>query len=143
MANNNKMKYYVRLDGEGRKIPGSGVLRLKKPVTGSWYEEVANTCCAPSISVVGTPADTYVSDIVLSILCDDVEVLAISSSGSSTTIDEMVAALNSIYGYLGVFSTDGTDITLLLKLEIAQSLCDGTLTMDVTGTPTTTTTTAP
>ena len=141
---NNKMKLYTRLDGSGRKIAGSSVLRLKKPVTGTWIEESpVDVCCAPSISVTGTPADTYVSDIALSILCDDVEVLAISSSGSSTTIEEMVDALNANFSYLGVFTTDGSDIFLALKLEIATALCDGTLTLDVTGETTTTTTETP
>lgn len=140
---NNRIKSYSRVDASGRIIPGSTVLRLKKPVTGNWVENTTYQCCFPSITIVSTPDDVYVSDIILSILCDDVEVLAISSSGTSTTVDEMVDSLNVNYGYLGTFSTDGTEITLLLKLEIAESLCDGTLSMAVTGTPTTTTTTAP
>lgn len=141
MAQNNKLKTYIRIDGNGRDVSGSNVLRLKMPVTGRWRELPAYECCGPSISIEDTPADSYLSAIALSILCDEVEVLAISSSGSSTTIEEMVAALNANFGYLGTFSTDGTVITLLLHLEIANNLCDGTLTMAVTGTPTTTTTT--
>jgi len=142
MAQTNKLKTYIRIDSNGRDVAGSNVLRLKMPVTGRWRELSAYECCGPSVSIEVTPGDVYVSAIVLSILCDDVEVLAITSTGSSTTIEEMVTSLNTNFGYLGTFSTDGTTITLLLTLSIADTLCaDGTLTMDVTGTGTTTTTT--
>lgn len=137
---NNRLKSYTRLDGQGRRVPGSNVLRLKKPVTGSWVEDEAYQCCGPSITVEGTPEDVFLANIVLSILCDDVEVLSITSLGDSTTIEEMVDVLNANFSYLGTFSTDGTDITLLLHLNIANTLCpDGDLTLEVGGTPTTTT----
>lgn len=142
MPQNNKLKAFTRLDSSGRIVPGSTVLRTKMPVTGRWISMEAYACCFPSITIESTPGDVSVDDIVLSILCDDVEVLNIVSGSTSTTIDEMVAALNTNFGYLGTFSTDGTSITLLLKLDIAQSLCpDGDLTMDITGTNITTTTT--
>lgn len=142
MANNNRMKAWVRLDGSSRIVSGSIVMRLTRPVSGNWMEVPINVCCGPSVSIDTTPEDVYISDIILSILCDDEEVLVITSSGSSTTIDELTDFLNANYSYLGTFTNDGTVVTLKLKLEIAQSLCaDGELSMSIEGTPTTTSTT--
>lgn len=139
---NPKLKTYIRIDANGRDIAGSNVLRTKMPVTGRWRELDSSLCCAPYIAIETTPADAYVSNIVISILCDDIEVMAITSTGDSTTIQEMVDILNANFSYLGTFSTDGTIITLKLHLSIAETLCaSGTLTMSVTGTGTTTTTT--
>ncbi len=46
MANsNNKLKAYVRYDGNGRVIPGSLILQRSKPKVGNWQEIDANECC--------------------------------------------------------------------------------------------------
>jgi hypothetical protein len=45
MANNNKLKAYVRYDGTGRVIAGSLILQRFKPAVGNWVEINANECC--------------------------------------------------------------------------------------------------
>lgn len=45
MANNNKLKAYVRYDGTGRVISGSLILQSFKPQVGNWVEIDANECC--------------------------------------------------------------------------------------------------
>lgn len=45
MANNNKLKAYVRYDGTGRVIAGSLILQRFKPAVGNWKEINANECC--------------------------------------------------------------------------------------------------
>lgn len=40
-----RKKAFVRLDGSGRVIPGSLVLRVKKPSIGRWLEIEPNVCC--------------------------------------------------------------------------------------------------
>lgn len=141
MSIDKSMKYFTRLDYQGRRIAGSGVIRRKKPSIGRWVEETETTCCFPFTSLTQTPADTYISDITLTILCDDTEVMVTTIVGSSTDIDTLVSELNSNLAYLGTFSTDGTDVILHLHQDIADSICAGELTMTVTGTPTTTTST--
>lgn len=143
MPQNNKLRAFTRLDGSLRVVPGSTVLRKKKPVTGRWMEITAYECCAPSVEITVTPTDAIISDVVFSLLCDDVEVSVTSlTTDVSTSIDDLVAILNANLGYLGVFTTDGTIITLKLILDIANTLCpEGDLSMTVEGTPTTTTTT--
>ena len=45
MARNNKLKAYVRYDGNGRIISGSLILQRFKPAVGKWQEIDANECC--------------------------------------------------------------------------------------------------
>ena len=45
MANNNKLKAFVRYDGSGRVIAGSLILQRFKPKVGDWVEIDANECC--------------------------------------------------------------------------------------------------
>ena len=45
MSNNRNLKAYIRIDGSGRDVPGSLVLRTKKPVNGNWKEVLAYQCC--------------------------------------------------------------------------------------------------
>ena len=45
MANQNKLKAYVRYDGTGRVIAGGPILQRFKPAVGNWVEIDANECC--------------------------------------------------------------------------------------------------
>lgn len=54
MANNNKLKAYVRYDGTGRVIAGSLILQRFKPKDGNWKEINANQCCNPVPSTTTT-----------------------------------------------------------------------------------------
>jgi hypothetical protein len=46
MATNKRdLKAYVRFDGTGRIVPGSLILRRKKPKVGKWQEILAHECC--------------------------------------------------------------------------------------------------
>lgn len=42
-----KLKAYVRIDGMGRIVAGSLILRRKMPKTGKWIEINAYECCNP------------------------------------------------------------------------------------------------
>ena len=45
MANQNKLKAWVRYDGTGRVIAGGPILQRFKPKVGNWVEINANECC--------------------------------------------------------------------------------------------------
>lgn len=45
MATDKKLRAFVRFDGSGRVIPGSLVLRRKKPKVGRWQEITTYECC--------------------------------------------------------------------------------------------------
>lgn len=136
-------KYYIRLDGSGRKVAGSGVIRNKKPSIGRWAEEEVETCCVPVVVLSDTPTAEGMINISVALLCDDVQVGLFTLAGSSaSSLEEIVALLNTQLGFLGTFSVSGTDIVLDLLLDVAQAYCPtGTLTLAVSGTTTTTTST--
>ena len=45
MANQSKLKAWVRYDGTGRVIAGGPILQRFKPAVGNWVEINANECC--------------------------------------------------------------------------------------------------
>lgn len=45
MANNRNLKAFVRIDGSGRVVAGSLILRKQKPKVGNWQEITAYECC--------------------------------------------------------------------------------------------------
>lgn len=45
MSTNRNQKAYIRIDGSGRDVAGSLILRNKMPGNGKWREVVAYQCC--------------------------------------------------------------------------------------------------
>lgn len=45
MSTNRNQKAYIRIDGSGRDVAGSLLLRNKKPGNGKWREVLAYECC--------------------------------------------------------------------------------------------------
>lgn len=50
----NRLKAYVRYDGNGRVVPSSIILRRNKPQVGDWVEVLANLCCNPTTTSTTT-----------------------------------------------------------------------------------------
>ena len=47
--NKNGLKGFIRIDGSGRSVPNSLVLRKNKPKVGKWIEiESVDECCSPT-----------------------------------------------------------------------------------------------
>jgi hypothetical protein len=138
MAQSNQIKSFIRVDAQGRDIPSTNVLRIKKPVTGKWRElESAYECCSPSVLLTATPSGLNSETYIIAILCDGDQIIEISAiaEGVAVTIEDVVALLNEQVGYLGTWSvaSNGTDIELRLKYSIAESICDvAELTLTVT-----------
>lgn len=138
MAQSNQIKSFIRVDAQGRDIPSTNVLRIKKPVTGKWRElESAYECCSPSVLLTATPSGLNSETYIIAILCDGDQIIEISAiaEGVAVTIEDVVALLNEQVGYLGTWSvaSNGTDIELRLKYSIAESICDvADLTLTVT-----------
>jgi len=57
MANIDKpvLKAFVRIDGTGRDVSGSLILRLKMPKVGKWREIQAYQCCDPFTTTTSHP----------------------------------------------------------------------------------------
>lgn len=58
MANNQKMKAFVRYGGDGRIIPGSLILRRNKPKEAGWVQTQAYECCDPFLQTTTTTTTT-------------------------------------------------------------------------------------
>ena len=58
MATNNKakQKFFVRQDGSGRDVSGSGLWRNKKPKVGDWRQVQGYNCCDPYYPTTTTTA---------------------------------------------------------------------------------------
>ena len=54
MYNRKDLKGYVRIDGGGRIVAGSLVLRKKIPKVGKWIEIPAYECCNPTTTTTTT-----------------------------------------------------------------------------------------
>lgn len=52
------LKAYVRFDGTGRVVPGSLILRRKKPKVGKWVEIPAYECCNPTTTTTTSTSST-------------------------------------------------------------------------------------
>ena len=48
IPNKRDLKGYVRIDGSGRIVAGSLVLRKKMPKVGKWVEVQTYLCCEPT-----------------------------------------------------------------------------------------------
>lgn len=64
MANNNKLKAFVRYDGTGRVIAGSLILQRNKPKVGKWEQIGAYECCDPFCLPPVYGEDFIIDDII-------------------------------------------------------------------------------
>jgi hypothetical protein len=71
MSTNRNQKAYIRIDGSGRDVAGSLILRNKKPGNGKWREILAYECCnfdptptTTTTSTSGTPTTTTTTSII-------------------------------------------------------------------------------
>lgn len=58
MSNKRDLKAFARMDGSGRLVAGSLVLRNKMPKNGKWIEVQAYECCVPTTTTTTTVAPT-------------------------------------------------------------------------------------
>jgi len=132
MAQNNKLKTYIRLDHSGRMIPSTNVLRKKMPVTGKWVEINAYQCCNPILTEIlnSTPASLSLTTVNFHLKCGGVDVAKLSVVSTTTNQATLITALNTNFSVYGVFTPLSTNgVTLSLYKDIADALCpDGVLT---------------
>lgn len=59
MSNSKRdLKAFVRIDGSGRVVAGSLILRKSKPKVGKWQEIPAYECCVPTTTSTTSAAPT-------------------------------------------------------------------------------------
>jgi hypothetical protein len=146
MATNKRdLKAYARFDGTGRIVPGSLVLRRTKPKVGTWIEVQAYECCdtfeciVPSVTLsttaTGFPINTSGCSPYVLFKCNDsiiwqISDIPLSAPPPAISVQDYVDALNSSYSWVGIWTLDGTTVTLEMNGNIANALCPtGELTM--------------
>ena len=63
-TNRRDLKMYERIDGSGRAVPGSAVLRKKKP-SGRFVEVTSYNCCVPTTTTTTTASPTTTTTTTL------------------------------------------------------------------------------
>lgn len=132
--NQNLKHTYIRIDASGRDINNTNVTRLKKPHTGRWRQVESSDCCAASSTISSTPADVSLTSMTVVFSCDGTPVATHVIPTATTTINDVVNALNSSLSYYGTFTVNGTAIELKLSQDTATAICAGTLTFVITET---------
>jgi hypothetical protein len=130
MPQNNQLHAYSRLDGSGRIIPSTTVLRKKKPVTGKWVENLAYQCCNNQLltNLLTTPADVTLTAVTFTLFCTGVTVANLSVTSVTSSLATLAAVAQSNFSVYGDFTVVGSQIQLALRKEIGDSLCpDGVL----------------
>jgi hypothetical protein len=92
MANgNNKrdLKAYVRIDGSGRVVAGSLVLRKNKPKVGKWHEIQTYECCNPTTTTTSTTSAAVAYSVTTG---------GYSSTGDACTAIGESAPVTTVYG---------------------------------------------
>ena len=106
MANTNRLKAFIRFDGQKKVVPGSLILRESKPKVGTWLEVTYDLCCG-SITPPPTPvppSPIFIYDFEIE--CEDFCLSTIDVNGEPFTFpvcetpigfNELVSLLQSTF----------------------------------------------
>ena len=129
MANQNKLKAYVRYDGTGRVIAGSLILQRFKPQVGNWQEINANECCNPEPNPLPSNCIEFVVDTTDSLnfgmstvsLSQDYTVTVTWGDGNTEELSSGEGIINFSHDYASVSTYTVrvcfSDITVINEIE--------------------------
>ncbi len=132
MALNRNLKAWSRLDGNGRIVPGSTVLRLQKPKNGTWEENKTYQCCN-TVTLTYIVSNPTISSIDFTLQCGTTPVFVNHTGQNSITAQDVINVLNNYvaaeFPALGVFSTPDNTVTsnvvvnLTMPTNLANIFC--------------------
>lgn len=107
-----KLRHFVKLDGQGKIVPGYLISRQKRPkMLGSKFMEIfAPNCCPDDVVTVtstGTPNGT--SEVTITALCGSVQLFTYVATSSSNAITANL--LNSEFPAIATWSSTTSTIT--------------------------------
>ena len=95
MANQSKLKAYVRYDGTGRVIAGGPILQRFKPKVGNWVEIDANECCNDiTTTTTSTSTSTSTSTTTTTTTAAAPVAYSITTSGVSSSQGDACTAIS-------------------------------------------------
>lgn len=125
MANQSKLKAWVRHDGTGRVITGGPILQRFKPKVGNWVEIDASECCnyvpTTTTTTTATPTTTTTTTVLSGCLEYNV-VVPDGGSGTLTGVDcvgnpfgpvTLTGPVDQNYCFESISSTGDVTITLV------------------------------
>jgi hypothetical protein len=125
------LKAYVKIDGTGRVIAGSLVLRKEKPKVGKWMEIQGYQCCN-NVTISTTIADPEIIVVGFRLICNGTTIGTYNTEDGSTTMEDLVTVLTNKYRFLGTFSAQDDVLSLTLSLDQKKALCpSGTLSFEI------------
>ncbi len=125
------LKAFVKIDGTGRVIAGSLVLRKEKPKVGKWMEIQGYQCCN-DVTISTTIESPEIVIVGFRLICNGTTIGTYNTEDSSTTMEDLVTVLTNKYGFLGTFSAQDDVLSLTLSLDQKKALCpSGTLSFQI------------
>jgi hypothetical protein len=125
MANQSKLKAWVRHDGTGRVITGGPILQRFKPKVGNWVEIDASECCnyvpTTTTTTTATPTTTTTTTVLSGCLEYNV-VVPDGGSGTLTGVDcvgnpfgpvTLTGPVDQNYCFESISSTGDITVTLV------------------------------
>lgn len=127
----NKLRYWVRLDSKHTPVGGSNIARKNKPKSGNWQEILKETCCGPEIT--DEDVDVTLTGVNVVITCSTGNTFTVDlEDTTTTTMAELIIALNSQLGYVGTFWASGADVVLKVSSDFYNNFCpEGILTLAI------------
>lgn len=129
-----KLRYFVRLDGNGNIVPGSLIARRRgqnrpgRNFNGRWMEITNPRCCGDGVftaEIVGDPGD-ILATVSISIECSNLTLYSLTGD-PYITLQEVVDLLNTLD--LGIFTLEEEVITL--TNPVCTNITDFTVTYTV------------
>ncbi len=122
MATNNKLKAWVRYEGQKKIVPGSLILQANKPKVGTWREVPTSLCCdnnnnnncngQPLTEIAGT---WYLLDAYAPPFADGFITLP-NHCGSTYSLNPSLVGNNCVQFYINVYNFEEDIQTLLLQM---------------------------
>lgn len=110
MANQSKLKAWVRYDGTGRVVTAGPIFQANKPKVGNWRQINADLCCNPSGSTTTTTTTSAITPTAFTVR------IAGGIEEACGDVYGMITTLYSASSTLGVNSTLYTDAGLTQPL---------------------------
>ena len=132
MALNRNLQAWSRVDGHGRIVPGSTVLRLNKPKIGTWELNKTYQCCN-TITLTYIVPNPTINSIDFILQCGTTPVFVNYTGQSSSVAQDVIDVLNNYvvgqFPAFGVFSTPDNTATsnvvvnLTMSTDLANIFC--------------------
>ena len=105
------LKAFIRIDGSGREIAGSLILRKSKPKVGNWREVTAYLCCTPTTTTTTSTSTSTTTSTSTSTTSTT------TTAPSDIRLKRNIVLTGAMRGSLPEYSWEWNEIAVNLKLN--------------------------